>query len=97
LLSPASNANPFTKLIFEFIPQNKAWVALGWRQFMYWFADIEERIRTKTTTVDDLIARGDANWGLIQQKPPVIMEERENNGQWIRQWLRSVVEFPNFK
>ncbi len=97
LLSAASTANPFTKTIFEYFPQGKAWVALGWRQFMFWFADVEERLRTGTITAEDLILQADANWGLIQQKPQVIMEERENNGQWVRQWLRSLVEFPDFK
>jgi hypothetical protein len=97
LLSAASNANPFTKTIFEYLPQGKAWVALGWRQFMYWFADVEERLRVGTVTAEDLISQADANWGLIQQKPQVIMEERENNGQWVREWLRSLVEFPDFK
>lgn len=97
LLSPASTTNPFTQRIFEYIPQSKAWVALGWRQFMYWFADIEERLHNRTTTSEDLVVQVDASWGSIQQKPPVIMEERENNGQWVRQWLRSLVEFPSFK
>jgi hypothetical protein len=97
LLSPASNANPFTKLIFECIPQGKAWVGLGWRQFMYWFAEIEERLRTGAATAEDLVLQADANWGLIQQKPEVIMEERSNDGQWVRQWRRALVEFPEFK
>jgi hypothetical protein len=97
LLSAASNANPFTKLIFEYIPQGKAWVALGWRQFMYWFADVEERLRTGTATAEDLVLQADTNWGLIQQKPEVIMEERQNDGQWVRQWRRALIEFPDFK
>jgi hypothetical protein len=97
LMSAASNANPFTKRIFEYLPQGKAWVALGWRQFLYWFADVEERLRVGSVGAEDLIVQADANWGLIQQKPQVIMEERENNGQWVRQWLRSLVEFPDFK
>ena len=97
LLSAASNANPFTNSICEYFPQGKAWVGLGWRQFMYWFVDAEERLRTGKTIAEEMIVQADANWGLIQQKPQVIMEERENNGQWVRQWLRSLVEFPDFE
>lgn len=97
LLSAASNANPFTKGIFEQVPQGKAWVGLGWRQFMYWFADVEERLRTGAATAEDIILKADGIWGLIQQKPEVIMEERQNDGQWVRQWRRALVEFPDFK
>jgi hypothetical protein len=96
LLSTASNENPFTPKIFEQIPLDKAWVGLGWRQFMYWFADTEERLRTGGATAEELILEADANWGLIQQKPEVIMEERQNDGQWVRQWLRALIEFPDF-
>jgi hypothetical protein len=97
MLSAASIANPFTKAIFEYIPQGKAWVALGWRQFLYWFADVEERLRNVTATAEDLVLQADANWGAIQQKPEVIMEERANDGQWVRQWRRALVESPEFK
>jgi hypothetical protein len=96
LLSTASVANPFGQPIFESIPQGKPWVGLGWRQFMYWFADVEERLRTDTVTAEDLVVQADANWGLIQQKPEVIMEERANDGQWVRQWRRALIEFPAF-
>lgn len=98
LFSAASEANPYTKQILETIPKpDKAWLALGWRQFMYWFADIEERLHTKSESTEDLLNRADANWGLIQQKPQVILDERENDGQWVRQWLRAIIEFPEFK
>ena len=30
--------------ILDNIPAQKAWVALGWRHFMYWFADAEFRL-----------------------------------------------------
>jgi len=39
----------------------------------------------------------DANWGLIEQKPEIIMEQRANDGQWVRQWLRALIELPSFK
>jgi hypothetical protein len=97
LFSAASQSNPFTQSILESIPKEKPWVALGWRQFMYWFADVEERLRNGSATSEDLINQADANWGTIRQKPQVIMEERENDGQWVRQWLRAIVEFPEFK
>lgn len=64
---------------------------------IYWFADVEERLSTGKVTVEGLLLQADTNWGLIQQKPQVITEERQNDGEWVRQWRRALVEFPDFK
>jgi hypothetical protein len=97
LVSAASNENPFSAAIEENIPANKAWVALGWRHFMYWFAETEFMLRTGATSADALIAAADANWAAIERaKPALLMEERQNDGSWVRQWYRALVEFPYF-
>jgi hypothetical protein len=93
LVSPASKSNPFCGHILTTIP--KAWVALGWRQFLYWFADTEHRIETGGVSPEDLVKLADDNWGVIEKsKPPIFMEERANNGDWVRERLRALVEFP---
>jgi hypothetical protein len=97
LISPASQSNPFCEQILAAIPASKAWVALGWRQFLYWFADAEHRIETGGVSPEDLVKLADKNWGAIENsKPPIFMEERSNNGDWVRQWLRASVEFPYY-
>ena len=93
--SAASAENPFGADIIEAIPSKKTWVALGWRQFLYWFADAESRLRSGIVTAEDLVSIADSNWAAIEKlKPPLLMEERQNDGSWVRQWLRALVEFP---
>jgi hypothetical protein len=94
-VSAASAENPFGAEILEAIPSKKAWVGVGWRQFLYWFADAESRLRAGTVTAEDLVSVADSNWAAIEKlKPPLLMEERQNDGSWVRQWLRALVEFP---
>jgi hypothetical protein len=64
---------------------------------MYWFADAEFRLGTVSISADELIAVADGNWAAIEtMKPPLLMEERQNDGSWVRQWFRALVEFPYF-
>jgi hypothetical protein len=98
LVSEASTQNPFCASILEAIPTKQAWVALGWRQFLYWFADSEFRLCTGAVSAEDLVGMADANWaGIENSKPRLYMEERQNDGIWVRQWLRAIVEFPYFR
>ena len=98
LVSEASMQNPFCGPILEAIPTKEAWVALGWRQFLYWFADAEHRLNTGAVSAEDLVGTADANWaGVENSKPRLYMEERPNDGSWVRQWLRALVEFPYFR
>ena len=97
-VSSASVDNPFAAPILEAIPAKQAWVALGWRQYLYWFADAEFRLQKGTTTADDLVAAADGSCEEIEKsKPPLLMEERQNDGSWVRQWYRALVELPNFR
>ena len=95
LLSDASECNPFSRPILEAIPNKKAWVALGWRHFLYWFADAEYRLHSGGVSAEELVNVADANWATIESaKPPLFMEERANDGSWVRQWRRALAEFP---
>lgn len=98
LISTASAENPFSAPILENIPAKKAWVALGWRHFMYWFANAEFRLNSGAVTASDLVNIADDNWAAIETAtPPLFMEERQNDGSWVRQWRRAIVEFPYFR
>lgn len=94
LLSDASRHNPFCDDILSRIsqPGNQAWIAMGWRQFMYWFSDVEARLAAGTIDGETLLRQADRNWGLFDQLR-LFMEERGNDGSWIRPWLRAIVEW----
>lgn len=97
VISDVSKLNPFSEQILAAIPAKKAWVALGWRHFMYWFADAMFRLESGGVSAEDLVNTADINWANIESmKPPLLMEERQNDGSWVRQWRRALVEFPYF-
>lgn len=69
-------------------------MALGWRQFLYWFADAGHRLNAEAVSAEDLVGTADSNWAEVEKsKPRLYMEERPNDGTWVRQWLRALVEF----
>jgi hypothetical protein len=97
LVSDASNANPFGDEIIEKFTATKAWVGLSWRQFMWWFANVEGRLTNGVTTARKLVETADAAWGELETSPKVFFEERSNNGTWTREWLRALEELDYFK
>jgi len=78
--------------ILNSINIGNAWLGLGWRFFLYWFCDIENRINNNSVSPIELIKNADKNWGLTEDKN-IIFEERRNNGNWVRQWLRAILEY----
>ena len=97
LFSPASMANPFAARILEAITAGQPWVRWGWRKYLYWFADAEFRIANSGQSPIDIISTADDNWTNIERgSPRLYMEDRQNDGAWVRQWLRAAVEFPYF-
>ena len=68
LLGDASAGNPFSQQILDNIPAQKAWVALGWRHFMYWFADAEFRLSAGSVSAQDLVTAADATLGAPEQR-----------------------------
>lgn len=94
MLSEASVHNPFGQQVLrQFSDQpGSAWVALGWRQFMYWFADIESRIDAGTIDVRALLRAAEVSWTALEDAD-VLMEEIRNNGAWLRAWRRALAEY----
>jgi hypothetical protein len=70
----------------------RAWLALAWRQFLFWFADIENRLDSGTVNSAALLRNADGNWRTLDDGD-VLMEERRNDGGWIRPWRRALAEF----
>ena len=94
LLSGASLSNPFCQAILEKFANEPgaAWIALGWRQFMYWFADFEERCRSGEVEIPVLLKTVEDHWRRLDDLS-VLLEEMRNDGSWVRQWRRAVIEY----
>ena len=96
LLSIASLENPFGKEILHNLRNSpeEPWLGLSWRQYLYAFADIEERIE-KGLDVANILKQAENTWLEVEDKG-ILMEEMRNNGAWIRIWRRAVLEFKSF-
>jgi hypothetical protein len=99
LLSETSLRNPFAKEILSALDEAtsarrkpRPWLGTSWRQFLYWFADVEGRISRKEITAEELITTADANWSKLDAAK-VLLEERFNDGTWVRYWLNTLHEF----
>lgn len=60
--------------------------------FLFWFADVENRLETGTVDASRLLRTADGNWRTLDDAD-VLMEERRNDGGWIRPWRRALSEF----
>lgn len=89
-----SPSNPFAAQILEQIRSStgKAWVALGWRQYMHWFADAQRRIDAKELQVGPLLKDAEGKWERLNDSD-LLMEEVKNDGKWLRPWRRALAEF----
>lgn len=92
LLSDASQGNPFSPKILEAIERGQPWVGLGWKHFLYWFADTEARIITGATSVGSLLRAAEPTWETLEDQN-ILMEESRNNGRWIRLWRIALAEY----
>lgn len=94
MLSAASQANPYAREVLTqlAVHPGKAWVALGWRQFMHWFANVEARVTDGTADVRTMLREAEANWRTLEDAD-VLMEEQRNDGSWLRAWRRALAEY----
>jgi hypothetical protein len=92
MIDEVSRANPFTDPILKRIESGEAWLALAWRQYLYWFADAEARVQTGALNVGTLLREAERRW-LELEDSNVLMEERRNDGSWLRPWRRALVEY----
>jgi hypothetical protein len=91
--SESSSRNPWTEPISTTIAGGPAaWVRLGWRQFMWWFADMESRFDRGEVDPAALLRIAEANWARLEQAD-ILMESRHNDGSWIRPWRIALSDF----
>lgn len=90
----APSPNPFGMQILEQlrVDPGRAWLGLAWRQFMFWFADVEHRLESGALTAQSLLRNADNNWRRLDDED-FFMEERRNDGGWIRPWRRALNEY----
>jgi hypothetical protein len=87
-----ASANPYSRGILTIL-DNRAgepWVRLGWRQYMYWFAQQEAEIASGNLSVNTVLERADQRW-LDLERSRGRLFERPNNGEWIRSWLNALL------
>lgn len=89
--SSASLGNPFSEQILEAIDQPKAWLALAWRHYLWWFSAFEHQ--ANRAHVAAILRAADDLWKQYEMASSPLMEERQNDGTWVRQWRRAVSEF----
>ena len=98
LLSNASLTNPFGQEILQQLDAakkggtKKAWLGQSWKHFLYWFADVQDRLQSGSTTVAGLLETANDNWSKLD-KARVLLIERPNDGTWIRSWLNVLNAF----
>lgn len=94
LISPeiqGFSGNPYSVEILNILKSGsgKAWVALGWRQYLHWFASTEELATENNQVVKSILANADAYWRKVDELS-LFMTDRQNDGSWIRPWLNAI-------
>lgn len=92
LLSEASMRNPWGREILRLLKDEpgEPWLALGWRQWMHWFADAEARVGS-TVDADQILTTAGIVWERLDEAD-IILEERNNDGGWVEPWRRALKE-----
>jgi hypothetical protein len=71
------------------------WLADSWRQFMYAFASLEHRISAGSIDVSEMLREAERNWVTLEDAS-VLMDERRNDGTWLRAWRQALAEYPTY-
>ena len=87
LIPASSSGSPEAQAILSNLANGSAsaWLALGWKQYLSWFAAFETSCPVGARAGDALLSQTEANWDAVE-KARILMEERRNDGSWIRSW-----------
>lgn len=96
IVRTGSSNNLWAKKIIKQLETDpeKAWVGLGWRQYLNWFCEAEDKIdeRAGIKTVRRWLKKAETNWIDLDDND-VLMDEARNDGRWVRPWLQALVKF----
>ena len=73
--------------------KGKAWVGLGWRQYLSWFWRTETALATQLlATTSEWLRASEERWLELGDKD-VLMSDPRNDGGWLRPWRQAVSAF----
>jgi hypothetical protein len=87
-----ARANPYSQAILDLLAKGEGdpWVALGWKQYLHWFAQLEPDISSKKVDVRNLLESADRQWTRLQKRGALLFD-RTNDGSWVRSWLNALL------
>jgi hypothetical protein len=95
MLSEASDKSPYCATILEkvtAIPHPQPWLKESWRQYMYWFQTVENRMRTSGVTAESLLDIAEENWRQLNEAG-TYFEEPANDGRWVKRWKQAIFDY----
>jgi len=94
-LSAASLSNPYCGEILSVFDSGRQqpWLSLGWKQYLYWVMDFEMRQESGQIDPDDVLSNSERVWQELDSRN-IFMDERRNDGAWLRPWKRALAEAP---
>ena len=81
-----------TTVTFLINVSDGSWLALSWRQYLYWFSDFEERFDNDEISVKKFLRKAENVWRVLDDND-IIFEDSSNEGRWIRMWRRALAEY----
>lgn len=97
LLENGVSNNFWSKKIIEILTTpggSKAWLGIGWRQYLSWFSQAEAALDSGDAILmtKEWLSIADTNWLKIEENK-IYLSERKNKGEWIRSWMQALNYF----
>lgn len=72
----------------------KAWVGLGWRQYLSWFCKTESLLSKSNAIekVKEWLKVAEDRWLRLEDEG-ILFEEQRNDGKWLRPWRQALNKF----
>jgi hypothetical protein len=96
LLSNATTRNPLAEDVLNAIDTDEPWLKLSWIAYMWWFADVEQRLASGAATAKELLGVADKVWRELDKRE-IYMTERLNTGEWIQTWRQAESDFGKWR
>lgn len=90
LLGGTIQENPIAKQIIA--APEEPWLALSWKQYLYWFAQAERKLANRQVRAEQLLETARKNWRRLKTED-AIMTEPQNDGAWLASWQKALVDY----